>query len=84
MRNYAPDTLDGTLTWAERAACRGRDLNEFFTTERRRVAQAKNVCASCTVRELCLAEALRAEDTSRYGVYGGLTAAERDELVRAR
>ena len=84
MRNYAPDTLDGTLTWAERAACRGRDVNEFFTNDKRRVEQIKNVCADCTVRELCLAEALRAEDTSRYGVFGGLTAAERDKLARAR
>lgn len=84
MKNFAPETLDSAFTWADRAACRGRSVNDFFTTDKRRVEQIKNVCASCEVRNLCLDEALRAEDTSRYGIYGGLTAAERDELVRTR
>lgn len=84
MRASAPNGRGNALTWADRAACRGRDVDEFFTTDKRRVAQVKNVCASCTVRELCLAEALRAEDTSRYGVFGGLTPDEREQAARAR
>lgn len=84
MRSYASNTRGNALVWADRAACRGRDVNEFFTDDKRRVEQIKNVCAACTVRELCLAEALRAEDTSRYGVFGGLTAAERAKLARPR
>ncbi|MFF7550893.1 WhiB family transcriptional regulator [Streptomyces canus] len=84
MRASAPNGRGNALAWADQAACAGRDLNEFFTTDKRRVAQVKNVCASCTVRELCLAEALRAEDTSRFGVFGGLTPAEREQAARAQ
>lgn len=79
-----PSTLANALAWAARAACAGRDVDEFFTTDKRRVEQIKNLCAVCPVRDRCLAEALRAEDTSRYGVFGGMTAAERDELARTR
>ncbi|MFI6251467.1 WhiB family transcriptional regulator [Streptomyces sp. NPDC051016] len=78
------NTPGPALTWADDAACRGRDVNEFFTTDRRRVREIKNLCANCPVRRKCLAEALRAEDSSRYGIYGGFTAEERDQLVRQR
>jgi WhiB family redox-sensing transcriptional regulator len=72
------------VVWAEDAACLGRDVNEFFTKNQHRVKEIKNLCARCTVRQKCLAEALRAEDTSRYGIYGGLTPEERTELVARR
>lgn len=84
MRASAPNGRGNALAWADRAACAGRDVNEFFTTNKRRIAQIKNVCASCPVRELCLDQALRTEDTSRHGVFGGLTPAEREQLVRSR
>ncbi|MGW1158455.1 WhiB family transcriptional regulator [Streptomyces sp. NPDC002513] len=77
----APDTLPNTLSWAERAACRGQELDLFFTDSKTGITAAKRICAACPVREECLAEALRAEDGSRYGVYGGLTKEERAELV---
>ncbi|MFI1734015.1 WhiB family transcriptional regulator [Streptomyces acidicola] len=77
----APNTLPNTLSWAEQAACRGRSLGEFFTDSQRGIVSAKRICRICPVREECLTEALRAEDGSRYGVYGGLTPAERAELV---
>ena len=44
------------------------------------VAEAVAICHTCVVREECL-EAGIAE---RYGVWGGLTARERDELRRER
>jgi WhiB family redox-sensing transcriptional regulator len=74
--------LGTAVAWAERAACVGRDVEEFFTESRHRVQEIKNLCAVCTVREQCLTEAMRAEDTSRYGIYGGLTPAERNDLAR--
>lgn len=73
-----------SLSWALRAACRGIDLEDFFTESRTGVRRAKSICAGCPVRRRCLAEALRAEDASRYGVYGGLTAAERTKLVKRK
>lgn len=84
MTTQAPNTLTNALAWAKDAACQGREVNDFFTTAERRVQEIKNLCAGCPVRQKCLTEALRAEDTSRYGIFGGLTAAEREALVRQR
>lgn len=78
-----PDTLPNTLSWAGAAACRGIDVDEFFTESKLGIAHVKRICGGCLVREQCLAEALRAEDGSRYGIYGGLTPAERAELADA-
>ncbi|MFE3169298.1 WhiB family transcriptional regulator [Streptomyces sp. NPDC059224] len=70
-------------SWALRAACRGIDLEAFFTESRTGMEQAKRFCAVCPVRRDCLAEALQAEDQSaRYGVFGGFSAAERTDMVR--
>lgn len=76
-----PNTLPNALAWAEDAACKGFDLDLFFSDAARNVQEAKQVCGRCPVREECLDEALRAEDGSRYGISGGLTAEERTELV---
>ncbi|MER5213665.1 WhiB family transcriptional regulator [Streptomyces sp. NPDC002838] len=80
--HQAPHTLANALAWAEDASCRGYDLDLFFTDSKRGIAQAKQVCAGCPVREECLDEGLRAEDGSRYGIYGGLTPDERAELAK--
>ncbi|MEV5953758.1 WhiB family transcriptional regulator [Streptomyces sp. NPDC051987] len=78
-------TVDNALSWAQYAACRGLDLEEFFTEARTGMRQAKRVCAVCPVRRSCLAEALQAEDGSaRYGIFGGLTAAERTALMKRK
>ncbi|MFF1793994.1 WhiB family transcriptional regulator [Kitasatospora sp. NPDC058263] len=70
------------------AACAGVDSTLFFPdpeelspaavawAERR----ARMFCAGCPVRSLCLADAL--ERREPYGVFGGLTAAERRSLLR--
>ncbi|RPE40225.1 WhiB family redox-sensing transcriptional regulator [Streptomyces sp. Ag109_O5-1] len=84
MNGHYPNPAEPALAWAEDAACRGRDVSEFFTKNQRRVQEIKNLCERCPVREKCLDEALRAEDTSRYGIYGGLTAEERARLGRRR
>ncbi|SDM47434.1 Transcription factor WhiB [Streptomyces sp. cf386] len=76
-----PDTLPNGLSWADRAACRGYDLELFFSEAAANVAYVKRICKRCPVREECLAEGLRAEDGCRYGIYGGLTPAERTELA---
>lgn len=81
---YAPNTLGTAVSWAETAACRGYDLAEFFTESKLGMKRAKQICAGCPVRRQCLEEALRAEVGSRYGIYGGLTAAERTRLVKDR
>ncbi|MGN7137299.1 WhiB family transcriptional regulator [Streptomyces pseudogriseolus] len=85
MSTRAPDTLPNILAWAARAACQGRDLSLFFSDAEQKVRQAKAICAACPVRRECLDEALRAEATiSAAGVFGGLTADERNEVAAQR
>lgn len=43
-----------------------------------REQRAKTVCASCIVRQECLEQALNSGE--RYGIWGGLTDAERHHV----
>lgn len=77
-----PRTPAHAASWADEAACRGYALADFFTESKTGIARAKRICAPCPVRERCLSEALGAEDSSRYGISGGLTPEERTDLVK--
>ena len=84
-----PAPLAEVWEWQVRAACRGLDAAMFFHPEnergasrRRRVDRAKRACAPCPVRVACLEWAMTIEKS--YGVWGGLSAEERDEMRRAR
>ncbi|MEE1928025.1 WhiB family transcriptional regulator [Streptomyces sp. TRM 70351] len=76
--------------WQLLAACRGVDSSLFFHPEGERgaarsarEASAKEVCMRCPVRAQCAAHALSVREP--YGVWGGLTEDEREELMgRAR
>jgi WhiB family redox-sensing transcriptional regulator len=68
--------------WQLRGACRGMDNAVFFHPERERGAakverelRAKAVCGTCPVIAQCRRYALAVQEP--YGVWGGLTAAER-------
>lgn len=66
--------------WRLRAACRGQNTDNWFgrPTE---TSAAVAICAHCPVRAECLHECMQVEiPTYRYGVYGGLTAAQRRAL----
>jgi WhiB family redox-sensing transcriptional regulator len=74
--------------WQMHAACRETDAGVFFHPSRERGpaaaardAAAKRVCAVCPVIEECGLYALLVQEP--YGVWGGLTAGERHELLRA-
>ena len=84
-----PDRLPAPLLesyeWQDQARCRTLPVGSFFDAElarganrRQREEAAKRVCRECPVLRQCRAHALAAED---YGVWGGLTAHERD-LIR--
>lgn len=82
-----PQLREGDLEWQLRAACRGSDTATFYHPENergpsrlRREMQAKAVCSGCPVVESCLRWALRAREP--YGVWGGLSAEERDAILR--
>ena len=72
-----------TENWRTRAACRGYDPEWWFTTgERGRAARqrAQTICRGCPVRAECAAWALRYG--IEYGVFGGMTAKERNTQLR--
>jgi WhiB family redox-sensing transcriptional regulator len=75
--------------WQIRGACRGMDSGFFFHPEgergparANREARAKEVCRACPVIEQCRRHALAVQEP--YGVWGGLSESERDEIVRGR
>jgi len=66
--------------WRLQARCRGIDLSVFFPTGGDTYTAAEAVCASCPVRDACLADALRVFDVDGYR--GGKTGEERAVMVR--
>jgi WhiB family redox-sensing transcriptional regulator len=76
--------------WRDRAACRAEDPELFFpmglsNATRHNQQQndlAKAVCRRCPVASACLAWAL--ESGEGHGVWGGMTADERRELLSTR
>jgi len=78
--------------WHERARCQGY-FNVFFPPNREdgkhaSHTQALRVCVGCPVQRQCLELAMAAEGSAaaggRYGVFGGLTPAQRRELWDTR
>jgi WhiB family transcriptional regulator, redox-sensing transcriptional regulator len=72
--------------WQLHAACRGIDSAVFFHPENergpakhRRDRRAKQVCTRCPVIEACRRHALEVHEP--YGVWGGMTVAEREALL---
>lgn len=77
----------GSTDWRDLAACRDRDPELFFPIGNagptlRQVAQAKQICAGCTVRAPCLEWAL--DSGQEAGVWGGTSEDERHALRRMR
>jgi WhiB family transcriptional regulator, redox-sensing transcriptional regulator len=82
-----PTPVAETYEWQMRGACRGMDSGFFFHPEGERgpakynrEARAKEVCQRCPVLEQCRRHALSAQEP--YGVWGGLSESERDEIIR--
>lgn len=73
--------------WQFAGSCRDQDGRLFFHPEGergpariKRADAAKAVCATCPVLEQCRRHALTVREP--YGVWGGLTEEEREELYR--
>ncbi|MFD8687495.1 WhiB family transcriptional regulator [Streptomyces sp. NPDC059651] len=71
--------------WQRLAACRGMDSSVFYSPagerggrRHAREERARRICDGCPVRRECARMALRHKET--YGVWGGLSEAERDRL----
>jgi WhiB family redox-sensing transcriptional regulator len=84
---WLPTPVAETYEWQLQGACRGMDSGFFFHPEGERgaarttrEARAKQVCRTCPVIEQCRRHALAAHEP--YGVWGGLSESERDEILR--
>ena len=58
-------------TWRQRAACRGIDPDIFYPVSDEEAEEAKAICSSCPVHQLCLEHGLAHRE--RAGVWGGRT-----------
>jgi len=84
-----PAPREGDWDWQLHAACRGLDTSNFYHPENergpsraRRERQAKAICAGCPVIANCRQWALAAREP--YGVWGGLSAEERELVLQRR
>jgi WhiB family redox-sensing transcriptional regulator len=68
------------LSWMDRAACKGLPVGAFFSPNGSVTPQARAACNACGVRAECLGYALENDD--RFGVWGGLSEAERRRVRR--
>jgi hypothetical protein len=78
---YATTVGDANLLWQDQGACVGKDSEQFF--DELRPKEAINICTGCPIRERCLSWAMEVEGKAardyRYGIFGGLTSAQRFE-----
>ena len=67
------------VNWTSRGACLQIAPDDLFVQGAAQ-RSARSVCASCTVRLQCLADAL--DNRVEFGVWGGMTERERRALLR--
>lgn len=68
--------------WVRDALCAQVGFDEFFPDAGQPSTDAKKVCAACPVLEQCRAYAI-ADDTLTAGIWGGLSARERQKARSA-
>jgi WhiB family transcriptional regulator, redox-sensing transcriptional regulator len=64
--------------WQRQAACRGAGTKTFFVTSR--TFHARQVCATCPVRQECLDYAMGEPDL--IGIFGGTSLDQRKKMRR--
>ncbi|OLT20565.1 hypothetical protein BJF81_04655 [Ornithinimicrobium sp. CNJ-824] len=82
-----PEPVAALWEWQFQGLCRTTNPDIFFHPEgergpsrRRREARAKAICAQCPVLRECREHALAVHEP--YGVWGGMTEEEREEVYR--
>lgn len=78
------------MSWRDQAACHGEDTTLFYPEELpakerpRAESVVRTICESCPVSAACLEDALIHENgvgrSYRFGIFGGLTPAQRAGL----
>lgn len=69
-------------SWRDRAACRGVDVELFYSDLEVDVHTALAICARCEVRGLCLKQAMVNREV--FGVWGGTVERQRRRAFRQR
>lgn len=67
--------------WDAQAACKGRDIELWFSDSEEEIEAAKWACHDCPVKQFCFDEAMAHNLT---GIWGGTTDRERNRIRRAR
>ncbi|MFE0460734.1 WhiB family transcriptional regulator [Kitasatospora sp. NPDC058965] len=80
--SWMPDFTPAPDTLLPGAACKGVDPDMFFPEPGDEFSgrRAKAICATCPVREMCLARAM--DNREEFGIFGGLDETERTRLRR--
>jgi WhiB family transcriptional regulator, redox-sensing transcriptional regulator len=81
LREDSMYDVDEDTAWKASGACVGMDIDIFFPGLGSSNKQAKEVCATCDVRQECLDYAMLHEEVD--GVWGGVSAEERRRLLRS-
>ena len=81
-----PGPVEQHWEWQLQAACRGMDVSAFYhppgerSADRdRRISAAKAICCTCPAITACRTHALTVREP--YGIWGGLSEAERADLL---
>lgn len=69
-------------SWMAQGLCRFEPPSTFFPSDGVGVEMAKQICASCPVKEPCLEYAL--ENRIDHGVWGGTSERQRRRLLKKR
>ena len=72
--------LEAPADWQQDSLCRGVEPEVFFPVSEDDAWRAKEICAMCSVQQQCLVNSL--QNRERYGVWGGVTEKERQEMFR--
>lgn len=74
--------MTSKIDWHERAACKTGHADMFFEETRKSIVRkAKEICAKCPVKKICLEHAITADE---IGIWGGKTTNERRKMRRLR
>ncbi|MFP5225015.1 MAG: WhiB family transcriptional regulator [Actinomycetota bacterium] len=66
--------------WQKQGLCRGIEPEVFFPVAEEDAWRAKEICNACPVKEPCLINSLK--NRERYGVWGGVSEKERQDMFR--
>ena len=68
------------MEWQKDASCAGLPIDEFYADKVSNLT--RRICRKCPVQTDCLSFAMKEEGLSaRFGMWGGLSARERDVLA---